>query len=190
MTENKDKGPAKPPKKKDDVDALLNEVTGKTKVKTDKVEKPAVSATAAPRPEAPKAPAAPATPAAEEKKPMKAVFRVGGVSNKVAPGAIPTHHAKPPAAAPAPTPAKVAKPKPAQKPEPKKPEPEVVKQMITIRQVRSGICTPVDQKQALLGLGLRRIRHEVVRPDSRAIRGQVLKVRHLVEIVGSTPISK
>jgi large subunit ribosomal protein L30 len=123
---------------------------------------------------------------------VKAVFRVGGVSNKVAPGAIPTPHAKPvaDAAAPAPAPVKVSKPKPVLKPAPKKPEPEVVKQMITIRQVRSGICTPVDQKQALKGLGLRRIRHEVVRPDSRAIRGQVLKVRHLVEIVGSTPISK
>ena len=55
---------------------------------------------------------------------------------------------------------------------------------IRIRQIRSGICTPVDQKQALKGLGLRRIRHEVVRPDTPAIRGQILKVRHLVEVVG------
>jgi large subunit ribosomal protein L30 len=55
---------------------------------------------------------------------------------------------------------------------------------IRIRQVRSGICTPVDQKQALRGLGLRRIRQEVVRPDTPAIRGQILKVRHLVEVVG------
>ena len=55
---------------------------------------------------------------------------------------------------------------------------------IRIRQIRSGICTPVDQKQALKGLGLRRIRQEVVRPDTPAIRGQILKVRHLVEVVG------
>ena len=58
------------------------------------------------------------------------------------------------------------------------------KKTIRIRQIRSGICTPVDQKQALKGLGLRRIRHEVVRPDTPAIRGQILKVRHLVEVVG------
>jgi large subunit ribosomal protein L30 len=58
------------------------------------------------------------------------------------------------------------------------------KKSLRIRQIRSGICTPVDQKQALKGLGLRRIRHEVVRPDTPAIRGQILKVRHLVEVVG------
>ena len=62
--------------------------------------------------------------------------------------------------------------------------PTAEKKTIRIRQIRSGICTPVDQKQALKGLGLRRIRHEVVRPDTPAIRGQILKVRHLVEVVG------
>jgi large subunit ribosomal protein L30 len=54
---------------------------------------------------------------------------------------------------------------------------------LRIRQVRSGICAPVDQKQTLKGLGLRRIRQEVVRPDTPGIRGLVHKVRHLVEIV-------
>ncbi|HSB62642.1 MAG TPA: 50S ribosomal protein L30 [Thermoanaerobaculia bacterium] len=54
---------------------------------------------------------------------------------------------------------------------------------IRIRQVRSGICAPVDQKLTLSGLGLRRIRQEVVRPDTPTVRGQVQKVRHLVEIV-------
>ena len=77
---------------------------------------------------------------------------------------------KPPAAV-APAPAKAA-------------APVAEKKTIRIRQIRSGICTPVDQKQALKGLGLRRIRHEVVRPDTPAIRGQILKVRHLVEVVG------
>lgn len=62
--------------------------------------------------------------------------------------------------------------------------PVAEKKTIRIRQIRSGICTPVNQKQALKGLGLRRIRHEVVRPDTPAIRGQILKVRHLVEVVG------
>ena len=62
--------------------------------------------------------------------------------------------------------------------------PEAGKKTVRIRQVKSGICAPVDQKQALKGLGLRRIRHEVVRPDTPAVRGQILKVRHLVEVVG------
>ena len=59
----------------------------------------------------------------------------------------------------------------------------MVTKTLRIRQVRSGICTPADQKQTLRGLGLRRIRHEVVRPDTPAIRGLIHKVRHLVEIV-------
>lgn len=57
---------------------------------------------------------------------------------------------------------------------------------LRIRQVRSGICAPVDQKQTLKGLGLRRIRQEVLRPDTPGIRGLIHKVRHLVEIVGET----
>ncbi len=63
-------------------------------------------------------------------------------------------------------------------------KPAEEKKSLRIRQVKSGICAPVDQKQALKGLGLRRIRHEVVRPDTPAVRGQILKVRHLVEVVG------
>ena len=55
---------------------------------------------------------------------------------------------------------------------------------LRIRQVRSGICAPADQKQTLRGLGLRRIRQEVVRPDTPATRGLIHKVRHLVEVVG------
>lgn len=54
---------------------------------------------------------------------------------------------------------------------------------LRIRQTKSGICAPVDQKQTLFGLGLRRIRQEVVRLDTPALRGQVHKVRHLVAIV-------
>ena len=62
--------------------------------------------------------------------------------------------------------------------------PEAGKKTVRIRQVKSGICAPADQKQTLKGLGLRRIRQEVVRPDTPALRGQILKVRHLVEVVG------
>lgn len=54
---------------------------------------------------------------------------------------------------------------------------------LTLKLVKSGICTPRDQKATLRSLGLRRIGQQVVRPDHPAIRGMVLKVRHLVEIV-------
>ena len=77
-----------------------------------------------------------------------------------------------------------AAPKRAEAPAAAKAAAPAPKKTLRIRQIRSGICTPVDQKQALKGLGLRRIRHEVVRPDTPAIRGQILKVRHLVEVVG------
>ena len=60
---------------------------------------------------------------------------------------------------------------------------EAAPKQIRIRQIKSGICAPVDHKQTLIGLGLRRIRQEVVRPDTPTVRGQVQKVRHLVEIV-------
>ena len=61
---------------------------------------------------------------------------------------------------------------------------------LTLRLVRSGICTPKDQKAMLLGLGLRRLGQRAVRPDAPAIRGMVHKVRHLVEIEGEGAIGK
>jgi len=54
---------------------------------------------------------------------------------------------------------------------------------LRLRQVRSGISTPADQKTTLRALGFRRLGEEIVRPDDPAIRGMVRKVRHLVEIV-------
>lgn len=54
---------------------------------------------------------------------------------------------------------------------------------LRIRQVRSPIGYPRRQRETLRGLGLRRIRHEVERPDTPAVRGMVVKVRHLVELV-------
>ena len=77
--------------------------------------------------------------------------------------------------------APAAAPKPAAKPAP---APAKESRTLRIRQVRSGICAPVDQKQTLFGLGLRRIRQEVVRPDTPGVRGQIHKVRHLVEVIG------
>src|SRR5450830_510774 len=80
-------------------------------------------------------------------------------------------------------PAKPAKAAKAKAEEPKTEEPKAAT-TIRIRQVGSGICTPVDHKQTLKALGLRRIRQEVVRPDTPATRGMVRKVRHLVTVVG------
>ena len=80
-------------------------------------------------------------------------------------------------------PAKPAKAAEAKATEPKAMEPKAAT-TIRIRQVGSGICTPVDHKQTLKALGLRRIRQEVVRPDTPATRGMVRKVRHLVTVVG------
>ena len=53
---------------------------------------------------------------------------------------------------------------------------------LEIRLVKSGICTPKDQKATLVGLGFGRLGGKVVREDSPAIRGMIRKVRHLVEV--------
>ena len=54
---------------------------------------------------------------------------------------------------------------------------------LRIRQIRSVAGRPRNQREVLRGLGLRRIRHEVVRQDTPAVRGMVVKISHLVEIV-------
>ena len=54
---------------------------------------------------------------------------------------------------------------------------------ITIRQVKSVIGSRREHREVLKGLGLRRIRDEVVREDTPAVRGMVAKVQYLVEIV-------
>ena len=51
---------------------------------------------------------------------------------------------------------------------------------LAITQVKSGICTPKDQKATLVGLGFRRRGEKVVREDSPAVRGMIRKVRHLL----------
>ena len=57
------------------------------------------------------------------------------------------------------------------------------KKTIRIRQIRSPLGRPQDQHATLRGLGLRRVRHEVEREDTPAVRGMVNKIPHLVEIV-------
>lgn len=52
---------------------------------------------------------------------------------------------------------------------------------LLIRQVKSGIGAPHDQRATLEALGLRHQR-AVVQQDNPAIRGMIFKVRHLIEV--------
>jgi len=52
---------------------------------------------------------------------------------------------------------------------------------LRIKQVRSGLRSPHDQRATLDALGLRH-QHAVVQKDNPAIRGMIFKVRHLVEV--------
>ncbi len=54
---------------------------------------------------------------------------------------------------------------------------------IQLKWVRSAICAPVKQKLVIKGLGFTRLQQVIERPDTRAIRGMVAKVPHLVEFV-------
>lgn len=53
---------------------------------------------------------------------------------------------------------------------------------IKIRQVRSVIGTKRTHREVLKGLGLRRIRDEVERQDTPAVRGMVAKIQYLLEV--------
>lgn len=66
---------------------------------------------------------------------------------------------------------------------PRKHQDKPQKKTITIRQVRSAIGTRRPHREVLKGLGLRRIRHQVVRPDTPAVRGAVAKIGYLVEVI-------
>jgi large subunit ribosomal protein L30 len=53
---------------------------------------------------------------------------------------------------------------------------------LRVTQIRSVIDRPKDQKDTVHRLGLRRIRHTVVKEDRPDIRGMLAKVRHLVTV--------
>jgi large subunit ribosomal protein L30 len=53
---------------------------------------------------------------------------------------------------------------------------------LRITQLRSDIGTKPNQRATLKALGLRRIRHEVVKNDSPQIRGMIAKVIHLISV--------
>ena len=53
---------------------------------------------------------------------------------------------------------------------------------LRVTQVRSVIDRPRDQKATVRALGLRRIRHSVVKEDRPDVRGMIAKVAHLVKV--------
>lgn len=54
---------------------------------------------------------------------------------------------------------------------------------IKVKQIKSKIGAPIDQKNALLSLGLRKISQVVEVEDTPSMRGRINKVHHLVTIV-------
>ena len=48
--------------------------------------------------------------------------------------------------------------------------------------MKSGIGTKKGHREVLKSLGLRRIRHEVERHDTPAVRGMVAKIQYLLEV--------
>ena len=55
---------------------------------------------------------------------------------------------------------------------------------IKIKQIKSKIGHPVDQKRTLEALGLHKISQVVEKEDNPVIRGMIRKVHHLVEVIG------
>ena len=54
---------------------------------------------------------------------------------------------------------------------------------IKIKQVRSAINRPKDQKATLVALGFKRLNQVIEKEDSPQVMGMVKKLHHLVEIV-------
>ncbi len=53
---------------------------------------------------------------------------------------------------------------------------------LKITQVRSTIGSRWKQRESLRSLGLRRIRHSVIREDNAQTRGLIAVVRHLIDV--------
>ena len=54
---------------------------------------------------------------------------------------------------------------------------------IKIKQTKSRIGAPIDQKRTLDAMGLRKMGKIVELPDIPTVRGQIRKVRHLVTVI-------
>lgn len=53
---------------------------------------------------------------------------------------------------------------------------------LKITQIKSGIGYARRTKDTLRALGIRRMHQTVVKPDNPAIRGMIMRVRHLVDV--------
>ena len=53
---------------------------------------------------------------------------------------------------------------------------------IKITLVKSGIARPGKHKVVLIGLGLKKMNHSVIRLDTPQIRGMITKISHLVKV--------
>lgn len=53
---------------------------------------------------------------------------------------------------------------------------------LAITLIKSGIGYKADQRATLESLGLKKMRQTVLQEDTQAIRGMIIKVRHLVEV--------
>jgi len=51
-----------------------------------------------------------------------------------------------------------------------------------ITMIKSGIGYSRDQKDTLRSLGLKRMHQSTIKQDTPAIRGMIIKVRHLVKV--------
>jgi large subunit ribosomal protein L30 len=58
----------------------------------------------------------------------------------------------------------------------------MAKKQLKITQTRSVIDNPERQKRTIEALGLKRIRHSVIKEDTPQIRGMIRKVLHLVSV--------
>ena len=67
------------------------------------------------------------------------------------------------------------------------PKEELTSGMVQIRRVRSGIGNDWRMRQTLEAIGLRHHQDVVVKQDSPSLRGQIRRVRHLVEV---TPVAE
>lgn len=53
---------------------------------------------------------------------------------------------------------------------------------LRVKQTRSTIGASETQRLTIKGLGLGKINREVVKPDTKVIRGMITKVQHLVSV--------
>ena len=62
------------------------------------------------------------------------------------------------------------------------PKSELTSGRVRIKQVRSGIGHSWRMRPTLEAMGLRKHQSEVIHQDSPSLRGQIKRVRHLVEV--------